>query len=62
MMRLSLEWTLLDQDHVALVFDKNTWKAFQLVAEDRGLDASEMILEALAKLLGTAMRVHPTEN
>jgi len=62
MKRLSLEWTILDQDHVALAFDTNAWKAFQTVAEDRGLDASEMIAEALPKLPRTAMRVHPTEN
>ena len=52
MMKLNIEWKVLDRDHVALVFDKPTWMAFQTTADSRGLDTQEMIAEALAKLLG----------
>ena len=55
MMKLNIEWKLLDRDHVALVFDKPTWMAFQTTADSRGLDTQDMIAEALAKLLGKVM-------
>ncbi len=52
MMRLTLQWQVLDKDHVALVFDKATWAAFHLTADTRGVDAGSMIVEALSNLLG----------
>lgn len=53
MLKLNLEWKILDPDHVALVMDKKTYMAFQSVADARGLDTQNMITEALARLLGT---------
>jgi len=53
MLKLSLEWKMLDRDHVALVMDKTTYAAFQSVADARGVDTQDMISEALARLLGT---------
>ena len=53
MLKLNLEWKVLDRDHVALVFDKTTYAAFQSVADARGLDTQNMITEALARLVGT---------
>jgi hypothetical protein len=61
MIRLNLEWKIIDGNHVALVFDKPTWLAFQTTADSRGLDTSEMITEALVKLLGTVMAA-PTKG
>jgi hypothetical protein len=52
MMKLNLQWKMIDRDHVALVFDKPTWMVFQTTADSRGLDTQDMIAEALAKLLG----------
>jgi hypothetical protein len=52
MMKLNLEWKILDGNQVALIFDKPTWLIFQTTADARGLDTGEMIVEALAKLLG----------
>jgi hypothetical protein len=53
MLKLNLEWKILDRDHVALIFDKTTFAAFQSIADARGLDTQNMISEALARLLGT---------
>ena len=58
MLKLNIEWKILDRDHVALVLDKPTWAIFQTTAEQRGLDTQEMIAEALAKLLGPVMAKH----
>jgi hypothetical protein len=55
MLKLNLEWKVLDRDHVALVFDKTTYAAFQSVADSRGLDTQDMISEALARSLGTLL-------
>jgi hypothetical protein len=49
---LRLEWRILDDEHVALVFDKSAWAAFEQTAALRATDASEMIAEALAGLMG----------
>jgi hypothetical protein len=53
MLKLNLEWKILDRDHVALIFDKTTYAAFQSIADARGLDTQNMISESLARLLGT---------
>ncbi len=55
MQKLCLEWKVLDQDHVALIFDKPTFAAFQLVAETKGIEPTEMISEAVVGLLGIIM-------
>ena len=52
MMRLNLEWKIIDRDHVALIFDKPTWALFQSTADSRGVDTGDMIAEAVANLLG----------
>ncbi len=52
MMRLRLEWKVLDAGQAALVFDQTTWAAFQMVADERGVDTGGMIVEALTSLLG----------
>jgi len=56
MQRLTLEWRVLDADHVALVFDKKTWGLYQLTADAWGVDTGAMIAEAVAKLLGPTVR------
>ena len=62
MKRLTLEWKILDRDHVALIFDKPTWKMFQDTADERGLDTSDMIVETLARLLGPTIAADATEH
>ena len=52
MLKLNIEWKILDRDHVALVFDKPTRTIFQTTADSRSTNTQSMILEALAKLLG----------
>ena len=52
MMKLNLEWKIIDGNRVALIFDKPSWIAFQTTADARGVDTGDMIAEALAKLLG----------
>jgi hypothetical protein len=52
MLKLNLEWKILDDNRVALVFDKTSWLAFQSTADARGVDTCEMIAEAVVKLLG----------
>ena len=62
MTRLTLEWGIFDRDHVALIFNKPTWKMFQDTADERGLDISDMIAETLAKLLGPTIAADATEH
>ena len=52
MMHLNLEWKILDKNHVALIFDKPTWALLQDTADARGVDTQNMIVEAVANLLG----------
>lgn len=52
MFTLNLEWKVVDRDHIALLFDKPTFLAFQTAAEAHGLEATDMIGQALARLLG----------
>ena len=40
MMKLNLEWKILDSNQVALIFDKTSWLAFQMTADSRGVDTS----------------------
>lgn len=52
MKKLSLEWKVLDKHHVALVFDIPTWKTFEAEANTRGIEASDMIAQAVIGVLG----------
>jgi len=61
MLKLNLEWRILDPDHVAIVIDKTTYVAFHSVATARGLDTQNMITEALARLLGTPVAARNTQ-
>ena len=51
-MRINLKWKIIDESHVALIFDRSTFAAFQIIADARGVEPTDMIAEALAKLLG----------
>jgi hypothetical protein len=55
MIKLNLEWQLIDGNRVALIFDKSSWMAFQTTAETRGIETTDMISEAVVKLLGPAV-------
>lgn len=55
MQKLNLEWKIVDKDHVALIFDKPTFKAFQDIATSRGLDTTDMIAQAVSELLGPVL-------
>jgi hypothetical protein len=48
---ITLTWQILDEDHVALIFDKAALSAFRLLAQCRGIRTDEMIGNALAALL-----------
>jgi hypothetical protein len=61
MKRVNLEWKVLDEDRVALIFDKPAWLAFQSVADGRGLDTSDMISETIVRLLGPIIAT-PAKN
>ncbi|HTT83349.1 MAG TPA: hypothetical protein VMF67_07695 [Rhizomicrobium sp.] len=52
MQKIGLEWRVLDRDHVALVFDKTSFKAFQDVADQLGVETTDMIANAVVKVLG----------
>jgi hypothetical protein len=56
--RLTLEWRKLDREHAALVFDVPTWAIFAAEAKARGIEPSEMIVRAIAELLGPAERIN----
>ena len=51
-MEINLTWQVLDDDHIALVFDKPVWELFRARATERGILATEMIGDAVAALLG----------
>jgi hypothetical protein len=61
MMHLSLEWKVIDKTHVALIFDNTTFAAFQTIADARGIETTDMIAEALAKLLGPVWGTKTTD-
>ena len=52
MMKLSLEWKLLDHKQVALIFDTATWALLQMTADAKGFNTQDMIVEAVVNLLG----------
>jgi hypothetical protein len=58
MILLSLGWVELDDEHLALVFERTTWRLFELRAKAQQTTAQEMIAEAVVKVLGNVHRVH----
>ena len=61
MLTLNLEWKIIDEDRVGLLFDKPTFSAFQAVADARGLETTNMIAQALAGLLGPVIGTRPED-
>jgi hypothetical protein len=55
MMKLSIEWRILDGKKVALIFDPPTWAMLQLIADERGISAKHLVSEAIAKLFGSVV-------
>ena len=53
--KLTLEWTQLENGNRALVFDADTWAAFEKAAAFKGQTASHMISTAVAASFGTIM-------
>ena len=52
MQPLTLEWLVVDKDHVALIFDKLAFSAFHALALARGMETTELITETLGNLFG----------
>lgn len=52
MFSITLHWVLLDNEDIALVFDKDAFSAFEALALSRGMEPTEMIGETLAGLFG----------
>jgi hypothetical protein len=40
LVKLNLKWKIIDSDRVALLFDKPTFAAFQIVADARGVETT----------------------
>jgi hypothetical protein len=53
--KLTLEWTQLDHGARALIFDADTWAAFEKSAQTQGKTAQQMISTAVAASFGTIM-------
>ncbi len=51
-MQVNLTWKVLDDDHIALIFEKPVWELFRAKATGRGVMAHKMIADAVARLLG----------
>jgi hypothetical protein len=49
---VTLEWLVVDEEHLVLVFDKFAFSAFQSIADARGVETTELITETLASLFG----------
>ncbi|MGP0076186.1 MAG: hypothetical protein ACLPWF_30055 [Bryobacteraceae bacterium] len=47
-----MTWKVLDDDHIALIFEKPVWELFRAKATGRGVMAHKMIADAVARLLG----------
>jgi len=56
-----LEWRIIDRNRVALEFDRATWLLLQDAADRRDIDTTDMVVEAIAKLLGPTFRSCPRE-
>jgi hypothetical protein len=53
--KLTLEWTTLENGARALVFEADTWAAFEKCARSQGKTASQFISTAVAGSRGTMM-------
>lgn len=49
---ITLHWLIVDGEHVALVFDRAAFAAFQALAVTQGIETTELITETLARLFG----------
>ena len=55
MTKLKFEWKILNRNQVALIFDQHAFAAFQSVAESRGVETTDLITNAIVKLLGPVL-------
>jgi hypothetical protein len=53
--RLTLEWIQLEDGSRALVFDADTWAAFEKAAQAQGKTAHQLISTAVGASVGTVM-------
>ena len=53
--KITLEWTELDGGARALVFNADTWAAFEKTAQAQGKSAHQLITTAIAASLGTVV-------
>jgi hypothetical protein len=53
--KITLEWTQYKDGFRALVFDPETWAAFEKVAQSQGKTAQHLISTAVAASVGTVM-------
>jgi hypothetical protein len=53
--KLTLEWAQLEDGARALVFDADTWAAFEKSAQTQGKTAQQMISTAVAASFGTVL-------
>ena len=60
--KLTLEWTQLEDGARALVFDANTWAAFEKSAQAQGKTAHQLIASAVAASFGTVLMDNYTLN
>jgi hypothetical protein len=60
--KVTLEWTELENGDRALIFDADTWGAFEKVAQSQGKTAHQLIATAVAASLGTVMMDNYTLN
>jgi hypothetical protein len=60
--KLTLEWAQLEDGVRALVFDADTWAAFEKSAQTQGKTAHQMICTAVAACFGTIMTDNYTLN
>jgi hypothetical protein len=61
-MQVNLTWQVIDDDHIALVFDKPAWELFRARATERGTLATDMIADAVAGLLGPFVTRRSNDN
>ena len=59
-MQVNLEWQVIDDDHIALVFDKPVWELFRARPTERGTLATDMLADAVAGFLAPLSRGGPT--
>ena len=52
MLKLKLEWKIIDRNQVSLTFDSTAWLLLQEKADARSMETTTMVAEAIANLLG----------